>query len=76
MTKTNIHVVPHKNGWAIKKEGSERASLIASTKKEAEKEGRQMARMLESELIIHGKDGSIQNSDSFGNDPNPPKDKK
>ena len=28
-----------------------------------------------SELIPHRKDGTIQNPDSHGNDPNPPKDK-
>jgi hypothetical protein len=27
-------------------------------------------------LVIHGKDGKIQDKDSFGNDPNPPKDTK
>jgi hypothetical protein len=74
--KQNIHVVPHKQGWAVKKEGNERASVILGTKKEAEKEGRQMAKRMEAELIIHTKDGEIQNSNSFGNDPNPPKDKR
>jgi hypothetical protein len=28
------------------------------------------------ELVIHKKDGTIADSDSYGNDPNPPKDKK
>ena len=28
------------------------------------------------ESVIHGKDGKIQNSNSYGNDPCPPKDKK
>ncbi|MBO7345732.1 MAG: DUF2188 domain-containing protein, partial [Clostridia bacterium] len=29
-----------------------------------------------SEMVIHGKDGKIQYSNSYGNDPCPPKDKK
>jgi hypothetical protein len=28
------------------------------------------------ELVINGKNGKIQDSDSYGNDPNPPKDQK
>ena len=74
--KTNIHVVPHANGWAVKKEGGQRPSLVSDTKKKAEKAGRQLAKELKSELIIHAKDGSIRSADSYGNDPNPPKDRR
>jgi hypothetical protein len=28
------------------------------------------------ELVTHGKDGRIQDSDSYGNDPVPPRDRK
>lgn len=34
------------------------------------------AKQEKSELIPHGKDGKIQNPNSNGNDPKPPKDKK
>lgn len=36
---------------------------------------REKSRQEKSELIPHKKDGTIQNPDSHGNDPNPPKDK-
>lgn len=71
-----VHVVPHEKGWAVKKEGNNRSSVVTETKKEAEKAGREIAKEEKSDLIIHGKDGKIQDSDSYGNDPNPPKDKK
>lgn len=76
MTKDNIHIVPHENGWAIEKEQSERASRIMPTKEKAVEIGREMAKTQRVELVIHKKDGTIQDKDSYGNDPCPPKDKK
>jgi hypothetical protein len=67
--------MPHEDGWQVKRDGGKRASHVESTKAEAEKIGRQISRNQETELQIHRKDGSIERSDSHGNDPNPPKDK-
>ena len=74
--KPRIHVVPHEEGWAVKKDNAERASKITETKKAAEDAARKQAKEEKTELVIHGKDGKIQDSDSYGNDPNPPKDTK
>lgn len=63
------HVVPHKDGWANKKGGSERATSVHDTKREAERAAREQSRREGSELVIHGKDGAIQSKDSHGNDP-------
>lgn len=69
------HVIPNpEGGWDVKKGGSERASKHFPTKKEAEKWGREVSKNQDSELVVHGKDGKIQRSDSHGNDPCPPKD--
>jgi len=46
------------------------------TKTAAEAAGRKVAKQDRVEHVIHGRDGRIQDSDSYGNDPNPPKDKK
>lgn len=75
MTKRETrHVVPNdEGGWSSKKGGSQRASKNFETKKDAEKYSRELSKKEGSELIIHGKDGKIQRSDSHGNDPNPPK---
>ena len=77
MTKSKrIHVVPDGDEWAVKRENSERASAKADTKEKAEKIGRKIAKDEKGELIIHGRDGRIQDSDSYGNDPMPPRDEK
>ena len=75
MAKKNQHVVPLGNGWAVKGEGNSRYTVITETKKDALVVGRDIARNNKSELVIHGRDGKIQDRDSYGNDPNPPKDK-
>ena len=76
MTKKDIHVVPHPGGWAVKKEGSQRASSVHDTKADALVQGRGQAKRDQVELIPHTKDGKIQNPNSYGNDPSPPKDQK
>ncbi|HNX01487.1 MAG TPA: DUF2188 domain-containing protein [Candidatus Cloacimonadota bacterium] len=77
MANNQHHVVPNRNGgWDVKRNNAERASGHFDTKAEAEKAGRQISINQGTELVIHGKDGKIQNPDSHGNDPCPPKDKK
>jgi len=73
--KRNIWVTPHDDGWAIRREGSERATRVAPTKQEAEKVGREIARNDAVEVIVQRRDGTIQSKDSYGPDPVPPKDK-
>lgn len=74
--KKDIHVVPHADGWATKKEGSQRAGAVTETQKAAIEKARQQAIREKVEVVIHRKDGTIRDSDSYGNDPNPPKDRK
>ena len=75
MPRKEHHIVPNANGgWDVKRENATRASGHYPTKAEAEKAGRAMSINGKSELIVHGKDGRIQRSDSHGNDPCPPKD--
>lgn len=76
MTKKDIHVVPHNGGWATRKEGAQRVGHTADTQKEALEEAREQAKREKVEVVIHRPDGRIRDSDSYGNDPNPPKDKK
>lgn len=71
------HVAPNPNGgWDFKRENAERASKHFDTKKEVMDWSRQKAKQEGSELIPHKRDGKIQNPNSYGKDPNPPKDKK
>lgn len=72
----NQHVVPHGGNWAVKGAGNSRATKIAKTKNEALHTARGIARRQGSDVVIHGQDGRIQDKDSYGNDPFPPRDTK
>jgi uncharacterized protein YdaT len=76
--KRDYHVVPNKDrgGWDVKREGAERASSHYDRKTDAMDRGRDLARTNRTELVEHGKDGRIQDSDSYGRDPFPPRDRK
>lgn len=76
MARKEIHVVPNSNGgWDSKRENAERASKHFETKEDAMQWSKERAKQVGAELIPHKKDGTIQNPNSYGNDPNPPRDK-
>ena len=60
MPKKDIHIVPRDGGWAVRREGA----------------ARDTARRERVEVVEHGRNGRIQDSDSYGNDPHPPIDRK
>jgi len=77
MSKDRVHVTPHKGGgWQVKISGNERASNVTNTQKDALGIGRDKAKALGTELVIHGRNGQIRDADSYGNDPCPPRDEK
>jgi len=76
MPKKDIHVVPREDGWAVRREGAQRDSSHHDRKSEAMDAARDTARRERVEVVEHGKDGRIQDSDSYGSDPNPPRDNK
>jgi hypothetical protein len=59
----------------VKREGAQRASSLHDTQGNAIQTGRDLARDQHTELVIHRPDGTIRDSNSYGNDPCPPKDK-
>lgn len=74
--KTNIWVTQHpEGGWQKKKENSDRSSGKFDTQKEAIESAVEQAKREGTEVIVQGKDGKIRSKDSYGKDPNPPKDK-
>jgi hypothetical protein len=72
----NQHVVPRDSGWAVHGAGNARDTVQTNTQKEAIERAREIAINQGSEVVIHGRDGQIRDKNSYGNDPNPPKDKK
>jgi uncharacterized protein YdaT len=76
MPRKEYHVVPHENGWAVKKNNASKSSVCTSTKSDAVSKAKELSKNSGSEMVVHGKNGKIQYSNSYGNDPCPPKDKK
>ena len=76
MTKRDIHVVQHKDGWATKKEGAGRVGVVTNTQKQAIDRAKEQAMREKVEVVIHRRDNKIRDSDSYGRDPSPPRDKK
>jgi hypothetical protein len=76
MPKKDVHIVPRDGGWAVRREGATRDSSHHDRKSDAVDSGRGTARRDGVELVTHGRDGRIQDSDSYGRDPFPPRDRK
>lgn len=77
MSKRSIHVVPApKGGWVVRKTGAERASKHFDKKAEAIDWGKGVSKSKSSELVIHRRDGTIQQKEVFRRDPKPSRDKK
>lgn len=72
----NQHVVKNGDKWSVKGAGNEKATKNFDTQKQAIDHAKSIAKNQKSEVVIHGRDGKIRDKDSYGNDPNPPKDTK
>lgn len=73
--KANIHVVPRTDGWGVKKAGNQRDTSHHTTQKAATQAAIGVAKKTGAEVVVHGTDGKIRSKDSYGSDPNPPKDR-
>jgi iron-sulfur cluster repair protein YtfE (RIC family) len=67
----DVWVQPHPKDdrWQVKREGASRASRVFDTQSEAVDFGRTVAKRERVELVVAGRDGSIRDRSSFGNDP-------
>jgi len=70
----NQHVVKHKDGWAVKGAGNEKATKVTRTQKDANEAAIKIAKNQKSEVLIHGRNGRIREKNSYGKDLYPPKD--
>jgi uncharacterized protein YdaT len=64
------HVVPHGPRWAVKRDGSARATLVTATRDQALEAARRIARNQGVDVVVHDRDGSVR-EDYYGNDPLP-----
>jgi hypothetical protein len=75
MSKRNVyHVTYNNNQWEVNKVGNDKSSRVHDTKKEAVDSAKQLAKNQEpSQIVIHKKDGKIQEERTYSKDPFPPK---
>lgn len=74
--KKDVHVVPRGDQWAVVRAGADRASSLHRTQTAAVDAARTTARREGIEVVTHRPNGQIRDSDSYGRDPNPPRDRK
>ncbi len=76
----NRHVVPNPHGgWDVKAPGAKRSSGHANTQADAERIAKRIVgNQGGGEVVIHGRDGKIRDSDTVapGHDPSPPIDRR
>lgn len=75
MAGKEVHTVPNPNGKGWVNEVAGQVESKHRTKEVAVERGRDIARQNHSEHAIHNLNGQIGRKNSYGNDPNPPKDK-
>lgn len=63
----------HPDGWAVKREGSDKATSLHDTQEDAWAETRRRARGVGGEAFLKGADGKIRARNTYGHDPYPPK---
>ncbi|MBT8326168.1 MAG: DUF2188 domain-containing protein [Bacteroidia bacterium] len=59
------HVVPHKDGWAVKREGNKTYSSTHRKQSTAIRKAKTLARRYDADVIIHGRDGAIRDRISY-----------
>ncbi|MDT3438260.1 DUF2188 domain-containing protein [Pseudofrankia sp. BMG5.37] len=73
MSAKAVRVVPHGDGWAVRRDGNQRVTSTHATQAEAARAGRETARRVEAEFFLQGRDGRIRERSSYGSDPFPPR---
>ncbi|HET8865441.1 MAG TPA: DUF2188 domain-containing protein [Gracilimonas sp.] len=58
MSTARTHIIKRKDGWAVKKQGSSRASKVYRNQGDAIQGARKMNST--SEIVVHKRDGSIR----------------
>lgn len=72
----NVHVVKNGDRWSVKEEGNKTPLSNHKNQELARQAAVPIAKDNKSEVVIHGANGKIRDKDSYGKDPNPPRDKK
>lgn len=75
----NLHVVPSQTQpgkFVVKEAGNPKPITRPASQQASIEKAIPRAKANQSEVVTHRKDGTIRDSDSYGRDANPPRDKK
>jgi hypothetical protein len=75
----NVHVVPatgNSGKFVVKEAGNPKPITRPATQERSIERAIPVAKQNLSDVVIHRRDGSIRDRDSYGHDPVPPKDRK
>ena len=61
----NQHVVPYEDEWAVRGEGNKRVTAVYKYQDDAIDRARDIAKNYHSDVIIHRKDGTIRDRNSY-----------
>lgn len=61
----NQHVVPYEDGWAVRGAGNKRVTATYKYQDDAIDRARDIAQNYHSDVIIHRKDGTIRDRNSY-----------
>lgn len=67
--KKDYWTVPHKDGWAVKREGNDKATSVHKTQEQAWAETKERAREQKGEAYLQDKQGKIRERNTYGSDP-------
>ena len=77
MSKNSQHVVPSSmGGWRVFRSGAGRATRVFDSQKDAVDFAKAQARKAQADVYVHRRDGTIQERDSYGQEPLPPRDRR
>jgi len=65
----HVSVLPRADLWAVHTEGGGGDRSLHAVKEDALRDGRALAKQFRTEFVIKGRDGRIQDRDSYGNGP-------
>jgi len=77
VSKNSQHVVPNSEGrWRVLRSGASRATRVFESKEDAVGFAKTRAKRAHADVYVHRRDGTIQERDSYGQDPVPSRDRR
>lgn len=69
MPKKTVHVIPRDGGWRVTRDGGAKDPVFATQREAIEKAKVMVRRESSGQLVVHGRDGRIRQSDTYNMPP-------